>query len=147
MDSETRDAFDSISEKLRDHDAQFVGIHEKLKDHDLHFVKVDRRLDKIESRLDGIDVRLDGIDRRLDKIDGRLDDHSEELARMSDFMIEGFNLVYDKIEKSTEETRRFMEVLMEQSRDQFRVFQESGYDQTLRLNSHEERIAVLEKSA
>lgn len=82
---------------------------------------IEDKLQAIDGRLDTIDGRLDTVDGRLDTIVGRLEAMDDRLADGQAFIIQTPDRYSTDLRKSSEQDRRFFEVLIEQHRHEVQV--------------------------
>ncbi|MBI3924854.1 MAG: hypothetical protein HY319_04880, partial [Armatimonadetes bacterium] len=134
---------DQVDQRLDEHSRRFDQVDQRLDEHSRRFDQVDQRLDEHSQRFDQVDQRLDEHSQRFDQLDQRLD--SIEDAQI--FMMGKMDELYQKMETSQAENRRFMEMLVESHRAEMQTLGEAFRGHGARLDDHETRIHALEQSA
>ena len=92
-----------IVELKREIDTQFGGV-------DARFREVDRRFDDVNTRFDDVNTRFDEVNTRFDEVDGRFAALNARLDQLESRLTAG-----------DETTRRYMDVLVEQLRSEYRL--------------------------
>ena len=131
--------FDKIDEKLKEHDEHFAKIDKKLEEHDQQFIKIDEHFAKIDKKLEEHDQQFIKIDEHFAKIDKKQEEYDKHVIKtdkqfidvyeklddinkqiiLIDYnqeqntakLLEGFNMLTEKVERYMEDTRKDIRVL------------------------------------
>lgn len=122
-DSNIDQRFDRIDMRLDHIDTQlerFNSVEAKLEQFRENFVRIDEKFDRIDRKFDRIDEKFDRINETFDR-------HDELMGSLVEAMNDGFSRVY-----------RYMDIVREDIRSDFRALTETLLDQGTRISCLED---------